>query len=106
VSFKSAAGTAVGFNSSFENNNSTLIIKPAAPLQPFSKYLVEVSIALLSESGGSLQSPVTINLSTGIDSTDKFPHISDEALLDLVQKQTFSYFWDFGHPVSGLARER
>ena len=36
----------------------------------------------------------------------KFPMISDEALLTLVQKQTFKYFWDFGHPVSGLARER
>src|SRR4029079_7537765 len=22
------------------------------------------------------------------------------------QQQTFKYFWDFGHPVSGLARER
>lgn len=46
--------------------------------------------------------PVTFQ----IDSTDKFPIISDEALLTLVQKQTFKYFWDFGHPVSGLARER
>src|SRR5262249_886010 len=26
--------------------------------------------------------------------------------LDLVQKQTFKYFWDFAHPVSGMARER
>jgi hypothetical protein len=32
--------------------------------------------------------------------------LADEALLDLVQRQTFRYFWDFGHPVSGLARER
>ncbi len=31
---------------------------------------------------------------------------SDEELLDLVQKQTLKYFWDFAHPVSGLARER
>ncbi len=30
----------------------------------------------------------------------------DEALLDLVQRQTLRYFWDFAHPVSGLARER
>ena len=48
----------------------------------------------------------TINLVTRIDSSDKFPQISDDALLTLVQKQTFAYFWDFGHPVSGLARER
>ena len=33
-------------------------------------------------------------------------NLSDSALLDLVQKQTFKYFWDFAHPVSGMARER
>jgi hypothetical protein len=32
--------------------------------------------------------------------------LADSVLLDLVQKQTFAYFWDFAHPVSGLARER
>lgn len=32
--------------------------------------------------------------------------LSDSALLDLVQRQTIKYFWDFAHPVSGLARER
>jgi hypothetical protein len=34
------------------------------------------------------------------------PSLSDDALLDRVQRQTLRYFWDFGHPVSGLARER
>jgi len=33
-------------------------------------------------------------------------NLSDTALLTLVQKQTFRYFWDFAHPVSGMARER
>lgn len=33
-------------------------------------------------------------------------NLSDDQLLELVQKQTFHYFWDFAHPVSGLARER
>src|SRR5690348_11364057 len=33
-------------------------------------------------------------------------HLGDDALLELVQRQTFRYFWDFAHPVSGLARER
>ena len=32
--------------------------------------------------------------------------LTDDALLDLVQRQTLRYFWDFGHPDSGLARER
>ena len=33
-------------------------------------------------------------------------YLSDNDLLDLVQKQTFRYFWDFAHPVSGMSRER
>lgn len=33
-------------------------------------------------------------------------NLSDSALLDIVQKQTFRYFWHYAHPVSGLARER
>ncbi|GAC1311507.1 MAG: glucoamylase family protein [Mucilaginibacter sp.] len=33
-------------------------------------------------------------------------NISDSVLLDIVQRQTFRYFWNFAHPVSGLARER
>jgi len=32
--------------------------------------------------------------------------MGDEALLDMVQHATFRYFWDYGHPVSGMARER
>ncbi|MEM6526069.1 MAG: Ig-like domain-containing protein, partial [Bacteroidota bacterium] len=43
---------------------------------------------------------------TQLDSTFKFPEIPDEELLTKVQEQTFNYFWDFAHPVSGLARER
>lgn len=33
-------------------------------------------------------------------------NLTDSALLDLVQKQTFRYFWNFAHPESGMARER
>src|ERR1700742_1522986 len=33
-------------------------------------------------------------------------HLSDSALVELVEHQTFRYFWDYAHPVSGLARER
>lgn len=43
---------------------------------------------------------------TDLDPTPKFPLITDEELLELVQRQTFGYFYDFAHPVSGLARER
>ena len=32
--------------------------------------------------------------------------LSDDALLDTVQRRTFNYFWDGAEPNSGLARER
>ncbi len=32
--------------------------------------------------------------------------LPDSVLMDSVQRATFRYFWDFAHPVSGLARER
>ena len=31
---------------------------------------------------------------------------TDEALLDLVQRRSFAYFWDFAHAGSGMARDR
>ena len=37
---------------------------------------------------------------------DETPTISDEELLDLTQKETFKYFWDFAETNSGAARER
>ena len=50
---------------------------------------------------------VTIQAQSSIPSMmDRPAGLSDSALLDRVQQQTFRYFWDFAHPVSGLARER
>lgn len=56
--------------------------------------------------GGSIYSPFSSTFVTELDTTPKFPTISSDSLLTLVQKQTFRYFWDYAHPVSGLARER
>ncbi|MFZ3325470.1 MAG: beta-glucosidase, partial [Methylocella sp.] len=33
-------------------------------------------------------------------------HLPDAALVDLVQRQTFRFFWEGAHPVCGLARDR
>ncbi|MFL5787356.1 MAG: glucoamylase family protein [Flavisolibacter sp.] len=38
--------------------------------------------------------------------TERPKNLSDSELLDVVQRQTLKYFWDFAHPVSGMARER
>lgn len=91
---------------SFMNNDSVIVIRPSSSLKWLSKYTLTVSTNLKSKRGASLIAPVSVNLVTALDSTDKFPEINDDELLTLVQKRTFNYFWDFGHPVSGMARER
>lgn len=106
ISFKSAAGTDVPFSISMQNGDSAVQIVPNASLTALTKFNVFLSTSLKSQSGGKLISNSTTSFVTKMDSTDKFPQLSDNALLDLVQQQTFKYFWDFGHPTSGLARER
>jgi hypothetical protein len=106
IAFNTSSGVTIPFSTSFQDNDSSIIIQPNGVLSGLSKYVVSVSTTLKSTSGANLQSAKDISLVTGIDSTDKFPVISDSSLLQLVQQQTFKYFWDFGHPVSGLARER
>lgn len=102
----SGNGTNVPFNISWENGDSTLVLQPAAALTNLTAYTITAGTSLQSTRQSKLLSAVTLSVFTGIDTTDKFPRITDEALLTLVQRQTFKYFWDFGHPVSGLTRER
>lgn len=90
----------------YENNDSTVVITSSSALKNLSRYALYASTALLSAKKGKLSTDFTIQFITQIDSTDKFPLLSDNALLDKIQQQTFKYFWDFGHPVSGMARER
>ena len=106
VSFRTTSGASVSFNTFFENGDSTLVIQPTSALSFTVKHAVSISTTLTSQLNGSLQSAVSLNFTTGIDSSDKFPVITDDSLMTLVQRQTFKYFWDFGHPVSGMARER
>ena len=100
------AGSTVSDNFSYANNDSILIVTPATALQNVTPYTVTVTTGLKSTAGAPLANQVTVNFTTAIDSTDKFPQLTDSALLTLVEQQTFKYFYDFGHPVSGMARER
>ncbi|WP_338871806.1 glucoamylase family protein [Spirosoma sp. SC4-14] len=96
----------VALSYSFASNDSLLVITTQTPLQSLATYTLTVSPALTSAQNVPLLAAITIDFTTAFDNTDKFSRISDSLLLDLVQKQTFSYFWEFGHPVSGMARER
>ncbi|CAN1535883.1 Domain of unknown function DUF2329 [Spirosomataceae bacterium] len=88
------------------NNDSSLIISPQTKLQHLGNYQIQILQTLKSKENQGLISESQVRFNTVMDSTDKFGRISDDELLTLIQKQTFKYFWDFGHPVSGLARER
>lgn len=90
----------------FGTNDTTVTLTPQSPLTALTAYEVTVLPTLASQRNTALNTTLSINLTTALDSTDKFSRISDDALLDLVQKQTFKYFYDFGHPVSGMSRER
>ncbi len=100
------SNTAIAYNFSLENSNKTILLKPVSALEGLSSYTVTVTTSLKAISQATLRQQQNINFTTGIDSSRKFPAISDNDLLTKVQQQTFKYFWDFGHPVSGLARER
>lgn len=87
------------------NANKTLTISRTAALQPFGKYTLTIS----NNFEGADQEPfqgLTQVFYAMADPTPKFPVLTDEELLTLVQQQTFKYFWDFAHPASGMARER
>lgn len=106
VTLKENGVTNISLNYQYENGDSVLTISPVANLRHLTKYQIQLSRDLRSVPGGQLDAAKSYTFNTCIDSAYKFPVISDSALLDLVQQQTFKYFWDFGHPVSGMARER
>ena len=89
------------------SNSTVLVFRPVEPLSSGRSYRFTISAG--DGFGVNLKSEFTFWISTPAvfeDELDKFPRISDEELLTLVQQQTFKYFWDYAHPVSGLARER
>jgi len=106
VKLTDVSGIESAITTTLQNKDSVLLVQPSAPLNYISKYTFRITADLKSSTGGSFLSSVNNTFITKLDSSRKFPIISDNALLDLVQQQTFKYFWDYGHPVSGLARER
>ncbi len=94
-----------GFFYTLSADNKKVTISNIQSLEGFKHYYLTISNNLTAKNGFLFDGYVN-SFFTAVDSTPKFPLISDDALLTLVQKQTFKYFWDFGHPACGLARER
>lgn len=105
IKIKGESGQFLTFTPVYDGNH-TIEIKGEGLLKSYTKYELLIYPNLKSKSGNKILTGKTFNITTSIDMTDKFPRISDDELLNKVQNQTFKYFWDFGHPVSGMARER
>ncbi len=99
------SGANIPLSFAFENNDRTLVITTTTPLIHFQRYLLSLTNSITGVDG-DLFSGFSKHFYSQLDETPKFPAISDEELLTLVQHQTFNYFWEYGHPVSGMARER
>ena len=97
---------AVPVNYSYERNDSVVVLSSQSSLSYLTRYIMRITTGLQSIKSAKLGNDIEIQFITSMDSSDKFPVIPDNQLLDTVQRRTFSYFWEFGHPVSGMARER
>ena len=104
ITLKNASGTDVPYNASFQKGDSIVLLQTT--LAPITKYTLSINSNLKTVRNTALAGSSSLEIITHIDSVDKFPLLTDNELLDKVQLQTFKYFWDFGHPVSGMARER
>lgn len=93
-------------NYKLDEANKKLTVTPANPLGNYSTYKFVLYPGMKSSSGAPIFTGKVYSIQTGMEDTDKFDRIPDDELLTLVQKQTFAYFWDFGHPDCGMARER
>jgi len=104
LSFFTLSG-GVQMTHSLTSDRKTVSFSNIDALKGYTKYYFTVSSNMTSQAGYSFDG-FSNSFFTSLDSTDKFPRIADEELIDLVERQTFRYFWDFGQPSSGLARER
>lgn len=92
------------YSHKFDKSSTILSAVPLKQLKALTLYRMVLDVG--SNLGGIFLEGFSFTFTTRIDTLPKFPVISDDSLLTLVQKQTFRYFWDYAHPVSGLARER
>ncbi len=93
------------FKVSFEDDYKKLILECTEELEGYKKFTFVASSGIKSVSGYSFAG-FSNTFFTEVDSTLKFPLISDDELLTLIQRQTFKFFYDYAHPQSGMARER
>ncbi|RYY98483.1 MAG: hypothetical protein EOO11_07945, partial [Chitinophagaceae bacterium] len=89
IMLTTATGPAVPTSITYLSGDSTVQLVPASALGYLQKYRLNVAAPLAAPRGGNLQNPTSFSFLTSIDSSRKFPLISDDSLLSVVQRQTF-----------------
>lgn len=97
-------GNAVGFQIT-QVDNKTLSCVLSESLEGFSKNQFSIASTLQNKIGRPFER-LELVFYAQADTSYKFPEISDDELLTLIQKQTFKFFWDLAITESGLMPER
>ena len=82
----------------------SVLLRFTEPLGVYKSYTLYVTRA--EGLGINVTANSKFSFQTPYDPSEKFPRITTDSLLTLVQKRTFNYFWDGAHPTNGLALER
>ncbi len=86
-------------------DNKTIQCDITTTLKALTSYKINIPQGTNSK-GGNVVNGYTGTFVTAIDSTDKYPRISDDELLTKVQRAAFNYFWEYKpYVASGLAHE-
>lgn len=93
------------YNVTVGDDNKTIQLQIISQLTGYKKYYFSISSSLRTPEGMNFKG-FSNSFYAELDSTPKFPVISDDELLTLIQRQTFKFFYYYAHPVSGLTRER
>ncbi|MDR2585106.1 MAG: beta-glucosidase, partial [Prevotellaceae bacterium] len=86
-------------------DNKTILLGITTKLKELTSYKINI-VEGKNDKGGDVVTSYSGTFVTALDSTDKFPRISDEELLTKVQKAAFNFFWEFRpYQSSGLVHE-
>jgi hypothetical protein len=101
--FSLSGGKTLSFQLS--DDKKSVLAYTTVSLEDFTRYNFNISSNLISANGYEFEG-FAGSFYTMLDSAYKYPKLTEEELLTLTQQQTFKYFWDLAHPVSGMARDR
>lgn len=95
----------LAFQTELSADRTILTIRTQGPYSTYTRHTLTLANTLTTDAA-HVFAGFSRSFISGLDPSAKFPELDNETLMTTVQQATFRYFWDFAHPVSGLARER